>query len=57
MEKDVIRKSQTKRVVYKRIPDKKLVDGVHASEAVSDVWYRALHANFLKICNAISDLL
>ena len=57
VEKDVIRKSQSKRVVYKRIPDKKLIDGVHASEAVSDVWFSALHANFMKICSAISDLL
>ena len=55
IEKQVIRKSKSKRTVIKRIPDKKLTDGVHPSEAVNEVWYMALHENYMKIISAVTS--
>ena len=56
IEKDVVRKTKSSRKVLKRIPDKKLSDGVHASAEVADVWYEATHSNFFKLYKAIRGI-
>ena len=57
IEKQTIRKSKSSRQVIKRIPEKKLIDGIHASDDVVNVWFNALHCNFHKVYTAVKSLL
>ena len=57
IEKQIIRKTNSKRKFIREYQKKKLVDGVLDSEEVSQVWFNALHANYFKVYPAVKNYL